>query len=132
MDLEGGEMDALDGNQVVEQPRELPASEMDAIQSLELLAKVGLKGGAVANVGPISVFEVAQLGDEGRLNIVLADGRGERFHALLVGIVGRHEGRDSPDTEESWPSRGKLPGGLCEANVNLKLDAKHLVAMAHA
>jgi len=46
---------------------------MDAVQSLELLAEVPLKGGAVPDVVTIGVFTTAQLLDELFLDVLFPE-----------------------------------------------------------
>ena len=55
----GGE--DVGGDDLVEQALELAVGEVDAVERLELLAEVLLQRGAVADVGAVGVFEIAQV-----------------------------------------------------------------------
>ena len=66
----------------VEQALEFAVGELDAVKRLELLAEIGFQRGAVANVRPIGVFEVAQLGDKIKLDLAF---RGCHCYAQTCG-----------------------------------------------
>ena len=55
----------------VEQTLKFAVGELDAVKRLEPLAKVGLKRGTVADIGAVGVFEITQLGDQIKLNLLL-------------------------------------------------------------
>ena len=85
-----GIFEDVGGYEVVEQAGELGVGEADAAQCLELLAEVGIEGAAVADVGAVSVFEVAQLRDEQVLDALFIEGERPGIGVLLVGDLRRH------------------------------------------
>ena len=85
-----GVFEDVGGYEVVEQAGELGVGEADAVQCLELLAEVGLEGAAVADVGAVGVFEVAELCDEQVLDALLIEGERPGIGVLLVGDLRRH------------------------------------------
>src|SRR3546814_3088310 len=54
----------------VEQTRKFAISEFDAIQGFEFLPKVGLQRSTVTDVRTLCVFELAQLGDKVRFDVL--------------------------------------------------------------
>jgi hypothetical protein len=68
--LGGGEHIGCDD--LVEQAGELGIGEADAVQRLELFAKVLLQRGAVGDIAPIFVFEALEGANEAGLDAVLA------------------------------------------------------------
>jgi hypothetical protein len=97
------------GDEVVEQAGEFGVGEVDAVQSFELLAKIGFERSAVADVVAVGVFEVDQLGDEGVFNVLLPHRRRARFGTLLVGNLSGHGTGASGVKLRAGP---KLPSGL--------------------
>ncbi len=66
-------------DEIVEQAGELGVGQPNAVEGLELLAEVGFKSSAIANVRPISVFEIAELSDEGVFDVLFLNNSGPGF-----------------------------------------------------
>ena len=80
-------------DQFVEQARELAVGEAHAIECFELLAEVGFERGPVADVGSIGVLEVAQLLDEGRLDVLFFHTKTLQLGGWRIRGLGSHWGR---------------------------------------
>src|SRR5262249_44218522 len=68
-DVGGGEY--VGNGQLFEQALKLRIQEFDPVESLKLLAKISFEGSAIADVGAVNIFQVAQLADERFLDILL-------------------------------------------------------------
>ena len=86
--LGGGE--DIGRDDLFEQAGELGVGEADTVQSFEFFAEVFLQRGAVADVGPVGVFQAAQLFDEFRFDVLLIDGERPGIRVLPVDNLRGH------------------------------------------
>ena len=84
--LGGGEN--IGGDDFVQQAREFGIGEFDAVQGFELLAKVALQRGAIADVLSILVFQALERADKAEFYGVLTDGGGGCLGKLVI-VIGR-------------------------------------------
>ena len=93
---------------VVKQALEFAFGELHAVKRLELLAEVGFQGGAVADVVAVGVFEIAQLRDQIKLDLVF---RGCHCHDPIM-RMGVLESAESISAQRDPPTSVAMGNSL--------------------